>query len=48
MNSRFSGWTLSQIREALLKEAETVKKAKLNVLETALRLIDGALQHNPA
>ena len=48
MNSRFSGWTLSRIREALLKEAETVKKAKLSVLETALCLIDGALQLKPA
>ena len=43
LNSRFSGWTLAEIRSALLKEAETVKKAKLNILETALKLIEGAL-----
>ena len=43
LNSRFSGWTLAEIRTALLKEAETVKKTRLSVIETALKLIDGAL-----
>ncbi len=44
LNSRFSGMTLTQIRESLLKEAESVKKTKLNIIETALKLIEGALQ----
>ncbi len=44
LNSRFAGATLAQIREGLLKEVESVKKAKLTILETALKLIDSALQ----
>jgi heat-inducible transcriptional repressor len=44
LNSRFAGLTLAQIRENLLKEAESVKKTKLGIVETALRLIEGALQ----
>ncbi|HJT25656.1 MAG TPA: heat-inducible transcriptional repressor HrcA [bacterium] len=44
LNSRFAGQTLAQIRESLLKEVESVKRAKLNILETALKLIDRALQ----
>lgn len=46
LNSRFAGRTLAQIRQSLLKEVESVKKAKLSILETALRLIDSALQFN--
>jgi len=44
LNSRFGGLTLSEIREALLKEAESVKRAKMNIIETALNLIEGALK----
>ena len=44
LNSRFAGQTLAQIREGLLKEVESVKRAKLSILETALKLIDRALQ----
>jgi heat-inducible transcriptional repressor len=44
LNSRFSGMTLTQIRESLLKEVESVKKTKLSIIETALKLIEGALQ----
>ena len=47
LNSRFSGWTLAEIRNALLKEAETVKKTKLSIIETALKLIEGALHFDP-
>ncbi|HEY5039194.1 MAG TPA: HrcA family transcriptional regulator, partial [bacterium] len=43
LNSRFSGWTLAEIRGSLLKEAEKVKKVRLSILETALKLIDNAL-----
>ena len=43
LNSRFSGWTLAEIRSVLIKEAETVKKTKLGIIETALKLIEGAL-----
>jgi heat-inducible transcriptional repressor len=44
LNSRFGGLTLSQIREALLKEAESLKKARMNIIETALKLIESALK----
>ncbi len=44
LNSRFAGATLAQIREGLLKEVESVKRARLTILETALKLIDSALQ----
>ena len=47
LNSRFAGRTLSQIRESLLKDVESARRARLNILETALRLIDGALQFDP-
>ena len=46
LNSRFAGQTLAQIRESLLREVESVKKAKLSILETALKLIERALQFN--
>jgi heat-inducible transcriptional repressor len=46
LNSRFSGVSLADIREVLLKEAETVKKTKLSIIETALKLIEGALSFN--
>ncbi len=46
LNSRFAGLTLAQIRESLLKDVESVKKARLNILETALKLIEKALQFN--
>ncbi len=44
LNSRFGGKTLSQIRESLLREVESVKKTKLGIIETALKLIESALQ----
>ena len=44
LNSRFAGKTLPQIRESLLKEAESVKKNKMGIIETALKLIEGAIQ----
>jgi heat-inducible transcriptional repressor len=47
LNSRFGGLSLARIREGLLKEAETRKKARLGVLETALKLIDRALAFDP-
>lgn len=46
LNNRFGGKTLTQIRESLLREAESLKKAKLGIIETALKLIEGALQFN--
>jgi heat-inducible transcriptional repressor len=46
LNSRFSGATLAEIRDVLLREAESVKKVRLNIIETALKLIDGALEFN--
>ena len=44
LNSRFGGKTLAQIRESLLAEIEKAKKNKLSIIETALKLIEGALQ----
>lgn len=44
LNSRFAGLTLAQIRDSLLKEVESAKKARLSVIEAALKLIDNALQ----
>jgi heat-inducible transcriptional repressor len=46
LNSKFGGLTLAQIRESLLKEVESVKKTRLGIIETALKLIDSALQFN--
>jgi heat-inducible transcriptional repressor len=46
LNSRFGGLTLAEIREALLKEAETLKKTRLGIIEAALKLIDRSLQLN--
>jgi heat-inducible transcriptional repressor len=46
LNTRFSGSTLAEIRETLLKEAESVKNVRLNMIETAIKLIDGALRFN--
>ena len=46
LNTRFAGLTLAQIRESLIKEVETEKRTKLSVIDTALKLIDGALQFN--
>lgn len=43
LNSRFAGSPLSAIRRELLKEAESVKRNKLAILERTVRLIDGAL-----
>ncbi len=45
LNSRFKGMGLVEIRGALLKEAESVKNARLDILEAALKLIDGALRY---
>jgi heat-inducible transcriptional repressor len=44
LNSRFAGLTLAQIRDSLLREVESVKRAKLSILETALQLIEKYLQ----
>ena len=44
LNARFAGLTLSQIRDSLLREVESKKKRRLDVVETVLRLIDGALR----
>lgn len=46
LNGRFAGQSLAHIRESLLVEAEKVKKAKLGVVETALRLVEKALAFN--
>ncbi len=43
LNSRFSGKSLAEIQEDILKEAETVKNTRLSILETVLKLIDNAL-----
>jgi heat-inducible transcriptional repressor len=47
LNSRFAGLSLAEIRETLLKEAESLKKNRLNILEAAIKLIDEALSFNP-
>jgi len=47
LNNRFSGFTLENIRESLLKEAEKVKKTRLGLLEKVLKLIDQALAFRP-
>jgi heat-inducible transcriptional repressor len=44
LNSRFAGLSLSQIRESLLKQVESARKTKLTLIETALKLIEGALE----
>lgn len=46
LNSRFGGRTLAEIRGSLLKEVETVKRTRMGLIETALRLIESALQFN--
>lgn len=45
LNSRFKGMSLVDIRESLLREAESVKNAQLDILEATLRMIDGALRY---
>lgn len=44
LNSRFSGHSLTEIQESLLKEAESVKETRISILETILKLIDNALR----
>jgi heat-inducible transcriptional repressor len=46
MNSKFGGLTLSEIRDSLIREAESLKEARLTVIESVLKLIDGALRFN--
>ncbi len=43
LNSRFAGLSLTQIRSSLLKEAESARRAKLNIVEAAVELIERAL-----
>jgi len=43
LNSRFAGTTLAQIRSSLLKEAESARKARLNIVKKAVDLIERAL-----
>jgi heat-inducible transcriptional repressor len=46
LNSRFSGSSLAEIRNTLLKEVESVKQVRLGIIETTLKLIEGALRFN--
>jgi heat-inducible transcriptional repressor len=43
LNSRFGGKSLADLRAMLLKEAETMKKTRLSIVESTLRLIEEAL-----
>jgi len=43
LNSRFAGTSLAQTRSSLLKEAESSRKARLNIVEKAVDLIERAL-----
>ncbi len=43
LNSRFAGKSLTDLKSILMKEAETVKKTRLSVVESTLRLIEEAL-----
>ncbi len=44
LNRRFGGQTLAAIRSQLLQEAESVKRAKLGVVEAALQMVEEALR----